>query len=263
MVYVELTLTGPSHDLHSGMYGGAVPNPISALSRLLADLHDADGRVRIPGFYDDVREVGHEEVDAWRSAGIDEAEFLATAGVTTPTGERGRTLLERLWSRPACDVNGIWGGYTGAGAKTVIPSRASAKLSCRLVPDQDPQAVLAGIRRFVEERLPPDITYELQEFGTSPGLRVPTDSPHLAAAKRAASTVFGREPVLIGSGGSIPVVGSMRRLLGLDTLLLGFGLDDDRVHSPNEKFELVCYDRGIRTHVALLGELAGLGGAGG
>jgi acetylornithine deacetylase/succinyl-diaminopimelate desuccinylase-like protein len=131
------------------------------------------------------------------------------------------------------------------------------KLSCRLVPDQDPQKVLAGLRRFVEERLPPDFSYELQEFGLSPAIRVPTDSPYLSAARRAAAAVFGREPVLIGCGGSIPVVGSMKRLLGLDTILIGFGLDDDRVHSPNEKFELVCYERGIRTHVALLGELAG------
>jgi acetylornithine deacetylase/succinyl-diaminopimelate desuccinylase-like protein len=153
-------------------------------------------------------------------------------------------------------VNGIWGGYIGAGAKTVIPAQASAKLSCRLVPDQDPHKVLAGLKRFIEERLPPDFTYEIEEHGLSPAIRVPTDQPYLRAARRAASSVFGREPVLIGCGGSIPVVGSMQRLLGLDTLLIGFGLDDDRVHSPNEKFELVCFERGIRTHIALLGELA-------
>ena len=258
MVYVELTLKGPSHDLHSGMYGGAVVNPINALCRLVAGLHDEQGRVQIPGFYDGVREIGEAELAAWQGLGLDERDFLATAGLRTPGGgERDRSVLERTWSRPTCDANGIWGGYTGAGSKTVIASRASVKLSCRLVPDQDPRKVLAGIRRFVEERLPPDFTYELQEFGVSPAIRVPTDSPYLGAAKRAAAAVFGREPVLIGCGGSIPVVGSMKRLLGLDTILLGFGLDDDRVHSPNEKFELVCYERGIRTHVALLGELAG------
>jgi acetylornithine deacetylase/succinyl-diaminopimelate desuccinylase-like protein len=257
LCYVELTLKGPSHDLHSGMYGGAVPNPIDALCRLLAGLHDAQGRVTVPGFYDDVAEVGTAELAAWEDIGFSEEDFLATAGLRTPAGELGRSVLERLWSRPTCDVNGIWGGYTGAGAKTVIPAKASAKLSFRLVPDQDPEKVLAGLRRYVEDRLPPDFAYELQEFGLSPAIRVPTDLPHLRAAERAAASVFGREPVLMGCGGSIPVVGSMKRLLGLDTLLIGFGLDDDRVHSPNEKFELVCYERGIRTHVALLGELAG------
>ena len=256
LAYVELTLKGPSHDLHSGMYGGAVPNPNNALCRIIAALHDENGRVQIPGFYDDVREIGEAEAADWRAIGVSEAEFLATAGLRTPAGEKGRTLLERTWSRPACDVNGIWGGYIGAGAKTVIPAQASAKLSCRLVPDQDPHKVLAGLKRFIEERLPPDFTYEIEEHGLSPAIRVPTDQPYLRAARRAASSVFGREPVLIGCGGSIPVVGSMQRLLGLDTLLIGFGLDDDRVHSPNEKFELVCFERGIRTHIALLGELA-------
>ncbi len=256
MLYVELTLKGPSHDLHSGMYGGAVTNPNNALARIIAALHDEDGRVQIPGFYDDVREIGEAEAAAWRAIGVSEADFLATAGLRTPVGEKGRTLLERTWSRPTCDVNGIWGGYIGAGAKTVIPARASAKLSCRLVPDQDPEKVLAGLKRFIEQRLPPDFSYELQEFGKSPAMRVPTDSTYLRAARRAAFTVFGREPVLIGCGGSIPVAGSMQRLLGLDTVFIGFGLDDDRVHSPNEKFELVCFERGIRTHVALLGELA-------
>jgi acetylornithine deacetylase/succinyl-diaminopimelate desuccinylase-like protein len=257
MVYVEVTLHGPSHDLHSGMYGGAVVNPIHVLARLVAELHDAEGRVQVPGFYDDVLEIGEAEAQAWSDIGASEAEFLATAGLRTPTGEADRSLLERTWSRPALDVNGIWGGYTGAGSKTVIPAQASAKLSCRLVPDQDPEAVLAGIRRFVEARLPPDCSYELQSFGVSPAIRVPTDSPYLEAAQRATETVFGRRAVLIGCGGSIPVVGSIKHILGIDTLLLGFGLDDDRVHSPNEKFELVCFKRGIRTHVALLGELAG------
>ena len=214
--------------------------------------------MQIPGFYDGVREIARGRAGGVAGPRPRRARLPGDGG-PQDAGRRGagRSVLERTWSRPTCDVNGIWGGYTGAGSKTVIASRASVKLSCRLVPDQDPRKVLAGIRRFVEERLPPDFTYELQEFGVSPAIRVPTDSPYLGAAKRAASAVFGREPVLIGCGGSIPVVGSMKRLLGLDTILLGFGLDDDRVHSPNEKFELVCYERGIRTHVALLGELAG------
>jgi acetylornithine deacetylase/succinyl-diaminopimelate desuccinylase-like protein len=259
LVYVEATLHGPSRDLHSGMYGGAVVNPINALCRILADLHDADGRVRIPGFYDGVRELAAEEAEAWRRIGFDEAAFLAEIGLAASTGEAGRSLLERLWSRPTCDVNGIWGGYTGEGSKTVIAAQASAKLSCRLVPDQDPAAVVAGLRRFFAERLPEGCRLDLKEMSASPAIRVPTDSPFLEAARRAAQDVFGVPPALIGCGGSIPVVGSVKRILGLDTLLVGFGLDDDRIHSQNEKFELACYERGIKTHAAMLARFAEIG----
>ncbi|HEX6011787.1 MAG TPA: dipeptidase [Geminicoccaceae bacterium] len=256
LTYAEVTLHGPSHDLHSGMYGGAVVNPINALCRILGQLHDDQGRIRIPGFYDEVREIAPEEALAWRRIGFDEAAFLAGAGLDRSTGEEGRSVLERVWSRPTCDVNGIWGGYAGEGSKTVIPAKASAKLSCRLVPDQDPRKVMAGLRRFFDERVPPGCRLEFVEMGTGGAIRVPTDSPFLDAAKAAAAEVFGAAPVLIGCGGSIPVVAAMRRMLGLDTLLVGFGLDDDRVHSPNEKFELVCYRKGIETHAAMLGRFA-------
>jgi acetylornithine deacetylase/succinyl-diaminopimelate desuccinylase-like protein len=261
LVYLEVKITGPSRDLHSGMYGGAVPNPINVLCRILGELHDADGRARIPGFYDDVIEVPPEELRAWRESGFDETVFLADIGLTRSQGEAGRSLLERVWARPTCDINGIWGGYTGEGSKTVIPSHASAKLSCRLVPDQDPDKVVAGVERFLRERLPPDCRLELKDHGRGRPVRVATASPWLKAARRGIEDAFGRPPALIGCGGSIPVTMRLREILGLDVLFVGFGLDDDRVHSPNEKFELACYEKGIRTHAAMLARFAELGSA--
>ena len=259
LVYVEVTLHGPGHDLHSGMYGGAVINPINALARILGELKDERGVVQIPGFYDDVEERSDEELAQWARLQFDEAAFLAHAGVRTPVGEAGRTTLERIWSRPTCDVNGIWGGYTGSGAKTVIPARASAKLSCRLVPGQDPQKVYDGIVKFMNERTPPDGRWEIsQPHGGSPAVRVPTTSPFLEATMRGLDATFGRKPVLMGCGGSIPVVGSVQRILGFDSLLVGFGLEDDRVHSPNEKFELQCFQMGMKSHAAILSEFAAM-----
>jgi acetylornithine deacetylase/succinyl-diaminopimelate desuccinylase-like protein len=259
LVYVEVKLTGPSRDLHSGMYGGAVVNPINALTRILGQLHDEAGRVQIPGFYDDVLEVAPAELESWRGIGFDETRFLADIGLGRSVGEAGRSVLERVWARPTCDLNGIWGGYTGEGSKTVIPSHASAKLSCRLVPDMDPAKVLAGIRQFFEARLPPDCRIEIRNHGAAPAVRVPTDSPWLGAARQALAAVFPHPPALIGCGGSIPITGPLRRILGLDVLFVGFGLDDDRVHSPNEKFELACYRRGILTHATMLERFAELG----
>jgi acetylornithine deacetylase/succinyl-diaminopimelate desuccinylase-like protein len=256
LVYVELTLHGPRHDLHSGMYGGAVPNPINALAALLGRLHDQDGRVTIPGFYDEVRELSPEQAASWRTAGFDEKAFLAGAGLDASVGEAGRSVLERIWARPTLDINGIWGGYTGEGSKTVIAAKASAKLSCRLVPEQDPRKVLEGLRRFLAEHTPPGCRIDLVEMGAAPAIRVDTGSPFVAAARQGVADAFGTAPVLIGCGGSIPVVASFKDLLGMDSLLVGFGLDDDRVHSPNEKFELVCYRRGITTHAAMLAHFA-------
>ena len=258
LVYLEVTLHGPSHDLHSGMYGGAVINPLNELSRILGELKDDRGVVQIPGFYDDVVEPGKAELAQWAALGFDESAFLAGAGLETPAGEAGRSTLERVWSRPTCDINGIWGGYTGAGAKTVIPAHASAKLSCRLVSDQDPQKIVAGVTSFFEARTPPDCRWKFRRHGASASVRVPVDSPHLEAARRALASTFGRDPVLIGCGGSIPVVGSIQRILGFDSLLVGFGLDDDRVHSPNEKFELRCFEMGMKSHAAMLAEFAAL-----
>ena len=256
LLYVEVTLYGPSRDLHSGMYGGGVVNPINALARVLGQLHDQHGRVQIPGFYDDVRELAAAEAEAWRRLGFDEAGFLGEIGLHSSLGEAGRTVLERLWSRPTCDLNGIWGGYTGAGAKTVIPSHASAKLSCRLVVDQDPARILEELKNFLDARTPPDCRWEVQEFGLAPGLRVEIGNPFMRAARAGLKDIYRRDAVLAGCGGSIPVVGWMKEYLGLDSILVGFGLEDDRIHSPNEKFELRCLKNGILSHAAILGHMA-------
>ncbi|MCH8823435.1 MAG: dipeptidase [Planctomycetes bacterium] len=256
LVYTEVTLKGPSHDLHSGMYGGAVVNPINALTRVLSQLHNDDGVVQIPGFYDDVLPLSEEEIKQWEQLGFDETEFLATAGYKEPFGEKGHSTLERMWSRPTCDINGIWGGYTGAGAKTVIGAQVSTKVSCRLVANQDPDKIFESLKQFFQQRTPPGCKWEIQSHGISPAIRVPTDSPYLQAAMKGLSETYSKDAVLIGTGGSIPLVGSIQKILGFDSLLIGFGLDDDRVHSPNEKFEMRCFEMGIKSHVAILEQLA-------
>ncbi|GGC48875.1 hypothetical protein GCM10011504_29050 [Siccirubricoccus deserti] len=257
MVYAQIDLHAASRDLHSGLYGGAALNPINALTRILGGLQDSEGRVQIPGFYDGVAEVSDAQAAEWASLGFDEAAFLGEIGLSHAAGERGRGALERLWARPTADLNGIWGGYTGEGGKTVIAAEAHAKLSCRLVPGQDPAKVAEGIRRFVAERLPPGARAEVSILNTTPGIEVPAESRWVAAARSALAAEYGRPAVLVGSGGSIPVVESLRRLLGLDSLLVGFGLNDDQVHSPNEKFELTCLHRGARSHARMLAAFAG------
>ena len=193
----------------------------------------------------------------WDALGFDEAAFLGAIGLAQPSGEAGRPALERLWARPTADINGIWGGYTGAGSKTVIASEATAKVSFRLVPNQDPNEVMEQFKRFVTDRLPPDATASFADFSRAPGIEVNVDSPHVHAALAALSEEYGRPALLMGSGGSIPVVTSLRSILGVDSLLMGFGLDDDQVHSPNEKFEESCFHHGIRSHARLLAKFAG------
>jgi acetylornithine deacetylase/succinyl-diaminopimelate desuccinylase-like protein len=255
LLYTELTVRGPSHDLHSGIYGGAVPNPLNDLMRVLGGLHDGDGKVAIPGFYDRVKDIDAETRASWESLGADEFALLRSVGVEAPSGERGRGVLEKVWSRPTCDINGAIGGYTGAGAKTVIPAEASAKISFRLVPDQNPAEIGELFRDFVSRRMPAAATWQLDVHKGAPAFEVPTDSPYLRAALDALETAYGRAPVMIGSGGSIPVVEQFKRVLGMDTLLMGFGLDDDRMHSPNEKFEFRCFENGMKAHAALLDRL--------
>lgn len=257
LVYLEVTLEGPARDLHSGHFGGAVLNPNQALAEVLAALHDADGRVTVPGFYDDVDEISPVEREAWAGLDFDEEAFLGEAGLPSSLGERGLTILERTWGRPTLEINGMWGGYTGAGAKTVIPARASAKISCRLVASQDPHRVKEAIESHLRAIVPEGARLTFETFGVEPAASVPAESPHVQAALRALEDTFGRPAKVIGTGGSIPVVGMLQRDLGLPSLLVGFGLEDDRVHSPNEKFERACYERGIRAHIRLLGELAG------
>lgn len=256
MVYTEIILKAASRDLHSGIYGGSALNPINALTRILGQLHDAEGRIQIPGFYDGVERISNAQAAQWASLQFNEGEFLGDVGLATPVGERGLDGLVRTWARPTADINGIWGGYMGAGAKTVIAAEAGAKVSFRLVPGQDPAKVVEGLRSFLATHAHPDAKIELKVFSTAPAIVVPEDFPPLKRAHEALSEEYGRPAVLIGSGGSIPVVDSLRRILHIDSLLVGFGLDDDQVHSPNEKFELRCYHHGIRTHARLLAKLA-------
>jgi acetylornithine deacetylase/succinyl-diaminopimelate desuccinylase-like protein len=258
LVYIEATLTGPSHDLHSGLYGGSLANPINALARMVASLHQADGRVAIDGFYDDVRPLPDRTKAQWSRLDFDEKAFLAAAGVSQGFGEPGFDAMARTWCRPTCDCNGIVGGYTGEGAKTVIASRATVKLSCRLVADMDPEKVFRQLEAHLKARVPAGYRLDLKSFGRNPPIRVADESPYLAAAERGLEQVYGRAAVRIGSGGSIPAVGSIQRILGMESLLVGFGLDDDRVHSPNEKFELTCFRRGSLSHAAILQHLASL-----
>jgi acetylornithine deacetylase/succinyl-diaminopimelate desuccinylase-like protein len=256
MTYAEVTLKAASRDLHSGLYGGSALNPINALTKILGQLQDETGRIQLPGFYDKVTPVTNAQRMQWEALAFDEAAFLGDIGLTVPVGEQGYTALERLWARPTADINGIWGGYTGAGSKTVIASEASAKVSFRLVPNQDPDEVMEQFKQFINDRLPRGATATFADFARTPGIEVNVDSPFVRAAQAALGEEYGRPALLMGGGGSIPVVTSLRRILGVDALLMGFGLDDDRVHSPNEKFEETCFHHGIRSHARLLAKFA-------
>ena len=256
LVGEEVVVTCASRDLHSGMYGGAARNPLHVLSGVLAALHDADGRVTLPGFYDGVAELPADIKRQWDGLDFDAAGFLGEVGLSIPAGEAGRSVLEQIWSRPTCEVNGISGGYAGAGFKTVIPSKAMAKVSFRLVGDQDPAKVAESFRAFVRSRLPEDCSVEFRAYGRSPGLRLPFDGPWLPRARQALADEWGKDPALVGSGGSIPVVGDFNRILGMDTLMIGYSLDDDRVHSPNEKYDLASFRGGIRSWARVLAALA-------
>jgi acetylornithine deacetylase/succinyl-diaminopimelate desuccinylase-like protein len=256
IVYTEVTLRAARRDLHSGIYGGSALNPINALTRMLGALHDADGRVQLDGFYDGVAPLSDVQAAQWTALGFDEAEFLAGIGLSVPVGERGLPGLERLWARPTADINGIWGGYQGAGPKTVIAAEAGAKVSFRLVPGQDPERVFAAFEQFVAARVPADAQVTVKKFSADPAIEVPVENKLVRAAQAALAEEYRRPPVLIGCGGSIPVVEALHSILGLDTLLMGFGLEDDQVHSPNEKFEVRCLDHGTRAHARLLARLA-------
>jgi acetylornithine deacetylase/succinyl-diaminopimelate desuccinylase-like protein len=257
LAFSEITVTGPSRDLHSGLYGGPARNPIRVVAELIAGLHDADGRITLPGFYDDVREPTPEQRDAWRKLGFDMAGFLGAVGLSAPAGEADMSVLEQLWSRPTVEVNGIVGGYTGPGTKTVIPSQASAKLSFRLVPDQDPDEILRSLHRFIEDRLPPDARAAYAGEGGSPAVGFNTEAPAFQGAARALEAEWGRAPVIVGCGASIPIVESFRTRLGMDALLIGFALEDDRIHAPNEKYNLTSFEKGARSWARILGALGG------
>ncbi|HVI28130.1 dipeptidase [Hansschlegelia sp.] len=257
LLYEEITVRAADRDLHSGMYGGAARNPLHVVARMVADLHDDQGRVTLPGFYDGVPVIPEEVREQWRGLGLDAETFLGPIGLSVPAGETDRMVIEQIQSRPTCDVNGMWGGYTGAGAKTVIPAEAQAKISFRLVGDQDPAAIRQAFRAFVRERVPADCKVEFTGHKGSRAIQLPFDSPALAKARDALQAEWGSPPVTIGSGGSIPVVGDFKRTLGLDALLVGFALDDDRIHSPNEKYDLESFRKGTRSWVRILAALAG------
>jgi acetylornithine deacetylase/succinyl-diaminopimelate desuccinylase-like protein len=256
LAYIEVEVTGPDHDLHSGTYGGAVHNPINALCAMIAQLHDADGRITIPGFYEQVRELSEDERAEMAEAPLDREAWLEEAGVKTDWGEPDYTILERTTARPTLDVNGIWGGYIQPGAKTVLPSKAFAKLSMRLVPDQDPQEITELARQHLLDLAPPTVDIEVRSLhGGKPAI-VSRDHPAMKAASHAFAAGFGQEPVLVRRGGSIPVVATLQEVLGIETILMGFGLPDDRIHSPNEKFHLPNFYRGIETVIHFLDALS-------
>jgi acetylornithine deacetylase/succinyl-diaminopimelate desuccinylase-like protein len=256
LVYEEVIVRCADRDLHSGLFGGAARNPIHVLAKVIADLHDENGRVTVPGFYEGVCETPNEVLEQWKGLNLRPEDFLGPIGLKTPAGENDRMLIEQIQSRPTCDVNGIVGGYTGVGAKTVIPAQASAKISFRLVGEQDPRKISDAFKAFVRARLPADCSVEFVKHKGSGALAVSYDMPALKKAQAALRDEWGRDPVTIGSGGSIPIVGDFKRTLGLDTLLVGFALDDDRVHSPNEKYDLNCFHKGARSWARILAALA-------
>ena len=252
LAYYEVIVRCADRDLHSGLFGGAARNPIHVLSRIVADLHDDSGRIAIPGFYEGVREMPREVLEQWKKLDLTPEDFLGQVGLRIPAGEKDRLLIEQIQSRPTCDANGIVGGYTGEGTKTVIAGEASAKISFRLVGDQDPAHVGEVFERFVRARIPDDCSVEIVRHKGSKAIQLPHDMPVLKKAQAALSDEWGTDTVTIGSGGSIPIVGDFKRTLGLDTLLVGFGLDDDRVHSPNEKYDLTSFHKGTRSWARIL-----------
>ncbi len=257
LVYEEVRLTCADRDLHSGLFGGAARNPIHVLADVLAALHKADGSVAIPGFYNGVKELPPDIKADLAGLGLTAEKFLGQVGLKIPAGEKDRMVIEQIATRPTAEVNGIIGGYTGEGAKTVIPSTAMAKVSFRLVGAQDPEEIRAAFRDFVCARLPADCKVEFGNFTSAPAFDVAFDSPALTKARAALADEWGRKAVTVGAGGSIPIVSDFKTVLGMDTLLVGFALDDDRVHSPNEKYDLRCFHKGTRSWARILAALAG------
>ena len=259
MLKDEFTLHGPAMDLHSGHYGGPALNPLREIAHIIASFHDPEtGRVAVEGFYDGVPEVPEELKRQWEACGFDEAEYLGLAGMTQAHGEKGYSVLEQQWARPTLEINGLWGGYQGAGTKTVIPAEAHCKITCRLVGDMDPADVRRKLRAHVEARLPVDarVTWD-QDLDGAPAAVMDTSRPEFEAARQALTEEWGREAVFVGMGGSIPVTGDFKRELGMDSLLTGFALDDDRIHSPNEKYDVESFRKGMRSWARILAALSG------
>ncbi|MFK4812154.1 M20/M25/M40 family metallo-hydrolase [Devosia sp. ZW T5_3] len=256
LVADEVEITCANKDLHSGMFGNAARNPNQVLAEIIASLRAPDGSATLPGFYDDVAEISPELRAQWDGLGFDEKAFLGEAGLSLKAGEQNRSVLEMLWSRPTCEINGMIGGYTGDGFKTVIPAKASAKISFRLVSNMDPAKIRAAFRKHVEERVPADCSVKFTPHGGSPAITVPADGKYLQRALTALSGEWDKPAVITGAGGSIPVAGDFKKILGLDTLLIGFAHVDDAIHSPNEKYDLESFHRGIRAWVRVLAGFA-------
>jgi acetylornithine deacetylase/succinyl-diaminopimelate desuccinylase-like protein len=257
LVYEEVRVTCADRDLHSGLFGGAAQNPLRVLARILGALHDKNGRVAIPGFYDGVKELPKDIKADLKRLKLTPKDFLGGVGLKVPAGEKGRMVIEQIATRPTAEINGLIGGYTGEGAKTVIPGKATAKVSFRLVGMQDPKKIRDAFRKFVRARLPADAKVEFTNFGLAPPIQLPFDNPALIKARAALASEWGRKAVTVGEGGSIPIVADFKRVLGMDTIMVGFALDDDRVHSPNEKYDLTSFHKGTRSWARILAALAG------
>ena len=256
LVYEQVTVTCADRDLHSGLFGGAAQNPIRVLAKALSAMHDDNGRVTIPGFYDGVPDLPADILADLKTLNLTAEEFLGQVGLKYSSGEKGRLVLEQITTRPTAEFNGIVGGYTGEGAKTVIPGQASAKVSFRLVGSQDPEKIRDAFRHFVRERMPADCKAEFENLGLAPAIQLSFDNPALNKARTALAEEWGKKAVAVGAGGSIPIVADFKNVLNMDSLLVGFALDDDRVHSPNEKFDLKCFHKGIRSWARILHALA-------
>jgi acetylornithine deacetylase/succinyl-diaminopimelate desuccinylase-like protein len=256
LAHEEVVIRCADRDMHSGLYGGSAWNPIRILSRIVADLHDANGRIMVPNFYDGVDEVPTQVKAMWDGLGVTEENFLGPVGLKTSSGEKGRSILEQVWSRPTAEPNGIIGGYTGEGTKTVIPAMASAKFTFRLVSRQDPEAIIRNFRAFVEARLPPDAVVEYRGGRGSAAIRLDIDDPAITVARNALADEWGTATIMAGQGGSIPIVGQFQEVLGLNAVMVGFGLKDDRIHSPNEKYELTSFQKGARSWARIIAGMA-------
>ena len=253
----EFTLHAAARDLHSGMYGGLARNPLHVLTKILSSLHDDQGRVMVPGFYDDVAELPDTLRQQWQALAFDHASYLGDVGLSVPAGEADRTPLEMIWSRPTAEVNGLWGGYNGAGFKTVLPAEAHAKVSFRLVSQQDPVKVLTAFRAWAESQLPQDCRIEWHDaIEGAPASVMAISDPAFEAARKALSEEWNRPAAFVGAGGSIPVAGYFKSILGMDAMLIGFGRDDDQIHSPNEKYDLESFHKGIRSWARILARIA-------
>ncbi len=257
LVHEEVTITSPSIDLHSGMYGGPALNPLRALSKLIASLHDENGKVTIPGFYEGVAELPATTKAQWDSLKFSEKKFLGAVGLNTAAGENDRTTLEQIWARPTAEVNGAWGGYQGAGGKTVIPSQAHAKFTFRLVGKQDPDKILKAFQTFAKKQMQGDakITFS-GKGGGSPASEVSEKNAFIQKTSAALKKEWGKDAVLVGSGGSIPIVRYFKDVLGMDSVLVGFANSDDAIHSPNEKYNVASFKQGIRSWIRIMDALA-------